>query len=143
MLRALSEKKEKDFYVHIIFYKRYAREKSESAIEPNADKRKCTSTNEGKRFVDIKPEDISGRFLRLASASARSDVSLNFLTSHKKSVLQIYIIYTVPFETTRKNFFHLYLCIYVHLYLCLSSIYVRASKNKNIEVRRIRKVHLQ
>lgn len=70
MLRALSEKE--GSYTFILYsIKDTLAKRVRAQSEPNADERKCTSTNEGKRFVDTKPEDISSRFLRLASASAQ------------------------------------------------------------------------
>lgn len=90
----------------------------------------------GSDSFDTKPENISGRFLRLTSASAREMTFLKLSHFAQIDFADIYIL--VPYET-QNNFSHLYLCIYIYIY-AYRDIYVRASEGKNIETRRMRKL---
>lgn len=83
---------------------------------------------EGKRFIDTKPEDISGRFLHLTSASASARVTL-LTFSHFAQTIGFTEIYSFP-STTRKTFSQLsYQYVYIYLY-------VRAGETEDIDVRR-------
>lgn len=92
--------------------------------EPSVNERKCTSTNEGKRFVwyqarryiwPLPPPNICIR--------PQNDVSLSFLTSHKLWFCR-YIYILIPFETIQKNFL-IYICVYTYIFM-LIEIYTYA-----------------
>lgn len=125
MLRSL---REKILYTFILYYiKDTLARRVRARSEPSQSCERTEVSHQMKRFVDIKPEDISGS----ASSALHPhppDVLLSFLTSREPKFCRN--IYTRSLRDHSEKFFsHLYINIYIytHLYLCLSRyIYVRA-----------------
>lgn len=90
------------------------------------------SMKEGKRFVDTKPEDISGRFLRLASASAQ--VTLLPLSHFRQT--RFTEIYSFP-STTQNNFHSTILSVCIYLFILI----ICAGGTEYIEMKRMKMIN--